>query len=501
MQVQRHQMDFVLFFTVVLLTAAGIITVYSASTLVAIQQYNVPGDFFAKKQLISGVIGLVVMFGISWLPHRMWYKWTLAVMALSLSLLVLVLVPHIGTAQNGGQRWIGSGSLHLQPSELAIIAIVVYLAFFFTKKVTLIHSVKQGLVPALIVVAINFILIFGEPDMGTAMTLLGTSLVVIFASGARVKPLAILMAILIPLLVFLASVASYRSNRLAAWLHPFKHAHDISYQLVQGMTGIAAGGWFGSGFDHSIEKAGYLPYPQTDFIFPVFVEEWGLVGALALLIALGIVVWRGFRIARRSPDRFGSLLCVGLTSQIVISSFINLGAVTGLIPVTGIPLPFISYGGTDLIVNMASMGILLGISRVALSEEPEEDQLADIVSAEDVAELRKIRTASTRPAIIGIELKPVKKRERPVRTGHAEVHRLQPRKHQTPPKTTWRSRKQVATNPPVRPAANADKARPSSSKTTAQPPKTWRDRQANGNDWRPAESNTKKSKRPSRKER
>lgn len=498
-------MDLVLFFTVILLAAAGVITVYSASTVVAMQLYGVPANYFALRQLMAGVIGLAAMYGVSWLPHRFLYKWSLPIMLGNLFLLLLVLVPHVGQKQLGGQRWIGSGSYHLQPSELAVLAIVVYLAFFFTKQVTLLHSVRRGLMPALIVVGINFLLIFVEPDMGTAMTLLGTSLVVIFASGARVKPLAILIGVLAPLLVGLASVASYRSDRLAAWLHPFQHSQDISYQLIQGMTGIASGGLFGRGFGQSMEKAGYLPFPQTDFVFPVFVEEWGLVGAVALLTAFGVLIWRGFRVARRSPDRFGSLLCVGLTSQLIISAFINLGAVTGLLPVTGIPLPFMSYGGTDLIVNMVGMGVLLGVSRVSLDEEPTEDQLADVVPVEAFAERRLLRHAGpARPPVLGLETAPRAPRRA------AEVHPMRPTRQRGQAATAgWRTRRETAAantansrmERAVREPGRRERTAPRYRGETLRPAQSWRERQSRMGTAAPPRDSGKKSKRPKKKER
>ncbi|QSO54236.1 cell division protein FtsW [Alicyclobacillus curvatus] len=447
LQIQRHQIDYVLFSTVILLTAAGVITVFSASTIIALQSH-VPADFYAKKQLISAGVGLFAMVGLSWIPHRVWYRYAVPAMGISLFLLFVVLIPHVGWSQYGGRRWIGHGTLHLQPSELSIIATVIYLSFFFTKKITLIDDFRRGVIPGLIVAGLNVVLIFLEPDMGTAITLLATTLVIVFASGARVRPLVITMAILGPILVGAAVKVSYRSARIAAWLHPFQNTDSQSYQLIQGMTAISAGGWFGRGFDMSLEKMGYLPFPQTDFIFPVFVEEWGFVGAIALVFTFAILIWRGFRIARRSPDRFGSLLAVGITAMIIISTIINLGAVTGLLPVTGIPLPFMSYGGTDLIVNMASVGMLISISRVTLKDEPEADLLADVVSVEDVAELRQRRMPVSKPPVVGLAprrqsdvlRRRAEEQRRTESRQRAEVHRLQPKKAKNDSSGGWRDR-------------------------------------------------------------
>ncbi|WP_054970847.1 putative lipid II flippase FtsW [Alicyclobacillus ferrooxydans] len=550
MQIQRHPIDYLLFTTVILLTAAGVITVFSASTYIALQS-NAPADSYALRQLISAAVGLAGMIGLSWVPHRIWYRYAAPVMGIGLFLLLIVLIPHVGWSTNGGRRWIGHGSFHLQPSELAIIATVVYLSFFFTKQVTMMDNFKRGLMPALVVAGINVVLIFVEPDMGTAMTLLGTSLVIVFASGARVKRLVITMLIVTPVLVIAAMKASYRSARLASWLHPFQHMDSASYQLIQGMTAISAGGWFGRGFDMSLEKAGYLPYPQTDFIFPVFVEEWGFVGAIALIATFAFLVWRGFRIARRSPDRFGSLLAVGLTCMIIISSIINLGAVTGLLPVTGIPLPFMSYGGTDLIVNMAAMGILLSISRVTLAEEPEADELADIVSVEDMEERRERRAPVSKPPVAGLDIVAQRREAEALRRKaeshrkaesrhRAEVHRLRDardsRKQADAGRTSsgggwrsrsaqndsWRARQETAATSRGGSAGTTREAgtrgsgtrgtgarsdsgsRSSSTRSTRQPiptSKSWINRQSGSQTARPTESKDKKTSRFSRKER
>jgi cell division protein FtsW len=458
-QQQRHQMDYVMFFTVLILCGVGVLTVFSASTAVAIQSYGYPPAYFAVRQLIWSGIGLAAMFLVSRISYKFWYKYSALLMAGSWLLLLLVLVPGIGTVANGGRRWIGSGSVHLQPSELAIIVTVVYFAFFFTKQVALIHNFKRGLLPALIVAAITFGLIFLEPDMGTAMTLLATCMVVVFASGARLKPLFILGGALTPVLLGLALLESYRSDRIKAWLHPFQYANNEAYQLIHGLTAISAGGWFGRGFDMSLEKLGYLPYPFTDFIFAIFTEEWGLVGAVALLTTFGVLIWRGFYTARHSPDRFGALLATGLTGMITLKTIINLGAVTGLLPVTGIPLPFISYGGTSLVMNMMAVGVLLSISRYTLDVEPESDQLAEVIPVEDVEQLRDRKLRSEEPEL--------PRRKVSQRKG-ADVHLLRLRRQ---PKSaqigTWRSRQE---------AAATSRRRSQASRPSTTVPLTWRER-------------------------
>jgi len=319
------------------------------------------------------------MIFVSTIPRRVWFRLTVPGLVSNFFLLLLVLVPGIGRSAYGGRRWIGTGSFHLQPSEIAIITTAMYLAYFFTRKAHVLERFKVGLRPALIVVILAFGLIFAEPDMGTSLTLLGTSLAIIFASGARMKHLLVLLGAAVPAMLILALSASYRSSRIQAFVHPFTNAQGSAYQLIQGWTGIAAGGWFGRGFGMSIEKTGYLPFPYTDFIFAVFTEECGFIGAIVLIGLFAIMVWRGLWIARHAATRFEYLLAVGLTCMIAVATFINLGAVTGVLPVTGIPLPFISYGGTSIIVYLGAVGMLLGISRSTLDVEPEADMFADIV--------------------------------------------------------------------------------------------------------------------------
>jgi cell division protein FtsW len=460
LQVKPHDMDYVLFFTVIILCAVGIITVYSASTVIALQA-GVSASSFATKQLLFGLIGLVMCVVISRIPYQFWYRFAVPLTGISGLLLVMVLIPHVGTSVRGGQRWLGGGSMHLQPSELAIISTVIYLAFFFTKKVMYIRNFKRGLLPGLIIAAINFGLIMKEPDMGTGLTLLATSMVLVFGSGARLKPLFVMLGAIAPILVGLALTESYRMHRIQTWLHPFSDPSSTGLQLIQGMTAISAGGWFGRGFDMGIQKMGYLPEPQTDFIFPVFVEEWGLIGAVALMVTFCILIWRGFRIARRSPDRFGALLSVGLTGMFTINAVINLGAVTGLLPVTGIPLPFVSYGGTALVVYLMSMGILLSVSRYTLDVEPEVDHAAEVIAVEDVEHIRG-RKEDKQPLF--------QRRTTATKPRRAEVHPLKPRtERQDAVRETWRSRQEVA-------VAKEPKRKPQKQSQNTHRPATWRER-------------------------
>lgn len=463
-----HQPDYVLYFTIVILSAVGIVTVYSASTDLALQLHKAP-DHYAVRQLLFAIIGLLAMFAFMRIQPRTWYRLAPFLMVVNLSLLVLVKL--FGHTVAGGKRWLGTSSLYIQPSELAIVCIAMYLAFFFTKKVTVLQNFKQGFVPAIIIIMINFGLIFIEPDMGTAMTLFGTAFILLLASGTPLRRVIGLVAMSVPALLYLALSGSYRSGRLLAFLHPFTHQTNASYQLLAGWTAMSAGGWFGRGFGMSLAKTGYLPESNTDFIFPVFVEEWGYVGGIALIITFGVLIWRGFLVARHAPTRFTALYAVGLTSGITMGAIINLGAVTGLLPVTGIPLPFISYGGTDLVVNLAAMGMLVAISRYTVDEEPDVDQLAEVIEVDNFAAAPPTRRRTAPRETVAS----------PRRT--AKVQAIRPKKaDKRTTADTWRSRQETAAASSTRKQSNAA-TKPSGG--------SWRDRQQRAEAWQTSERGQK----------
>lgn len=457
LQGQRHEPDYILLFTVVILCAIGVVTVYSSSTFFALDN-GLAANHYAVRQLIAALVGLICLTALMQVGYHVWYRFAVPSMFLNLGLLFIVLIPGIGISKLGGRRWLGHGSLSFQPSEFAMIILALYLAFFFSKQVMFAMDFRRGLLPALLISGLNFGLIFLEPDMGTALTLLGMALIVAIASGVRLKPLLIIIAGGTPLLIGLALSGSYRASRITAFLHPFPQTAS-TYQLLQGWTAITNGGWFGRGFGMSIEKTGYLPVPHIDFIFPVFVEEWGVVGAAALLAVFGLFIWRGFSIARHSADRFGAVLALGLTSIITVGTFINLGAVTGLLPVTGIPLPFISYGGTSLVMSLAATGMLLSVSRYTLDVVPSTDELAVVIPVDEARRrmaahddrLRDQRRPSKRVAEV-----------RPMRP-----HRSRTSTRQTASHGTWRTRGETPTRAP------RESARTTTGATTA---RRWRDR-------------------------
>ncbi|MBF8377038.1 putative lipid II flippase FtsW [Alicyclobacillus mali] len=385
---ERHQPDYVLFIAVLMLTGIGVVTVYSASMVYDIHQGLSP-DHFAIRQLVAAILGLAAMGSCTFIPYHVWYQHAPRLMLAALGLLLVVMIPGIGHRSLGATRWIGTTSVHIQPSEIALTALVVYLSYLLTRKLPILRDLRRTFRPAMIMVALTIGLVFIEPDMGTALCIFLTAMVLLFAAGVPGKPLGITFGASVLFGLLGARMAEYRSSRLVAFFHPFQHPKSSGYQLIQGLTAIANGGLTGRGFASSVSATGYLPEAYTDFIFAVFTEEWGWLGDLGLLAIFAVVIWRGFHIARYARDRFGSLLAIGLTASVIVQTLINLGAVTWLLPVTGIPLPFISYGGTDLVMNLAAMGILLSVSRETELELPEEDTLADIISVDEIRATRR----------------------------------------------------------------------------------------------------------------
>lgn len=417
MRTERHQPDYILMIAVLMLTGIGIVTVYSASAVIELHS-GTSASHYALRQLGAGIFGLLIFTACTYIPYRIWYKHAPKLLIISILLLIIVLVPGFGRSSHGATRWLGTSSVHLQPSAVAVLVVIVYLSFLLTKRITMLHDWRRTFRPAMVVVLMLTFLVFAEPDMGTAVALFGTAIVILFASGVRLRPLFVTLVVMLPTAYLFAHFASYRSSRISAFMHPFQSQGGSGYQLIQGLTAISNGGLTGTGFDFSVMATGYLPESYTDFIFAVFTEQWGWLGDIGLLAIFAVLIWRGFRIARYARDRFGSLLAIGLTSTIIIQAAINLGAVTWLLPVTGIPLPFISYGGTAIVINLFAMGILMSVSREVGDHVVHEDTIADVISVEDFKSTRTLIRASE---------KIQKKRERP-----AKVTNLSSRRQSSP---------------------------------------------------------------------
>jgi len=368
MLTEKRFPDLWLFITVIILMAIGICMVFSSSYIMAYKWY---GDsyFFLKRQLIYAIIALIAFFFAIYTDYHYYKKFTLPILILSIALLSMVYIPSVGRSAGGASRWVKIGFFSFQPSEIAKFALILYMAESLTRKqVKDIKTFIRGVLPPLIIMLVMFLLILNEPDFSTSLIILGISLIMLFIGGTRVIQLYALIVAAIPLGILILSREEYRRARLLSFLDPWKDPLDSGFHIIQSLLALGSGGIFGIGLAESKQKYFYLPDQHTDFIFSIIGEELGFIGTVVIIILFTILLWRGFRIALDSSDQFGTLLAAGITSMIVFQSIINIGVVTKMIPTTGITLPFISYGGSSLIVNMFCAGILLNISRYKAKE-------------------------------------------------------------------------------------------------------------------------------------
>ncbi|MBX5467644.1 MAG: putative lipid II flippase FtsW [Firmicutes bacterium] len=356
--------DLLLLLTVLLLLALGTLVVFSASAPGALRQYGTP-YYFLERQTMWAVLGVLALAVTSRIDYWRYKRAIVPFFGLSLLLLVAVLIPHVGLEINGSRRWLGAGSFTLQPSELAKLAMVFFFARLFSLHADRLGDFWRGVMPHLAIAAVVFALVLAEPDLGTTIAIAGTFLVMLFVAGVRWRHLLGLGISGIPVLAWAMLGESYRRQRILAFLDPWKHPLGEGFHTIQALLALGSGGILGVGLGFSRQALGYLPEAFTDFIFAVLGEELGLVGTVLVVVLFGILAWRGYRIALRAPDLFGALLATGITTMIVIQALINIGVVTDSLPVTGITLPFISYGGSSLVLSLAGVGILLNISRHA----------------------------------------------------------------------------------------------------------------------------------------
>jgi cell division protein FtsW len=344
------------------LLAVGLIMVYSASAVWADYKFN-DSFFFAKRQMLFAGVGIIAMFFIMNIDYWTWRTWAKVIVIVCFVLLILVLIPGIGNVRNGSRSWIGVGAFSVQPSEFMKIAMIAFLAKFLSENQKAITTLKGGLFPSLGLVFVAFGLIMLQPDLGTGTVMVGTSVVMIFIAGARISHFVGLGLIGIAGFVGLIISAPYRMKRITSFLDPWQDPQDSGFQMIQSLYAIGPGGLFGLGLGQSRQKFFYLPEPQTDFIFAILAEELGFIGGSFILLLFSLLLWRGIRIALGAPDLFGTFLATGIIAMIAIQVMINIGVVTGLMPVTGITLPFLSYGGSSLTLMLMAVGVLLNISR------------------------------------------------------------------------------------------------------------------------------------------
>ncbi|SDH90997.1 MULTISPECIES: stage V sporulation protein E [Alteribacillus] len=355
-------LDTVLLAAVIGLLAAGLFMVYSASS---VWGEFVQGDsfYFLKRQLIFAGVGVAAMIFISKIDYWFWQRWSVVILVICFFLLIAVLVPGIGMVRGGARSWIGAGAFSIQPSEFMKLGMIIFLAHFLMEHHKKITSFRKGMLPSLLLIFTAFGLIMLQPDLGTGTVMAGTCFVLLFVAGARIRHFVFLGALGIAGFAGLILSAPYRIQRITSFLDPWSDPLGAGFQIIQSLYAVGPGGLFGLGFGDSRQKYYYLPEPQTDFIFAILAEEAGFIGAGFVLILFGILLWRGIATALTAPDMFGAFLATGICGMIFIQVLINIGVVTGLFPVTGITLPFLSYGGSSLTLMLVAVGILLNITR------------------------------------------------------------------------------------------------------------------------------------------
>ncbi len=357
---RRRDPDVGLLLIVFVLAAFGIAMCYSASAVYAMQTF---GDafHFLKRQLLWFFAGIVLMLAVQEIDYRQYQNHTGFMLIISFVLLLIVLIPGLGHNAKGSARWIDLFFFKMQPSEFVKIVMVIYLVKVFSSEHGGNHVV-QMLIP-LFIVAVMFVMILIQPDFGTAMDLLFVSVVILFVSGFPFRYIASLAVISIPMFYLLVYQVDYRRDRLVAYFDPWKDRFGDGYHIIQSFIAFKKGGFLGVGLGFGTQKIKRLPEPHTDFIFAVIAEEMGLMGTMVMVILFCLLFIRAVQISLEAPDEFGRLLAVGLGLLITVQAFINMGVVTGVIPTTGIPLPFVSYGGSSFLSSMIAVGILLNISR------------------------------------------------------------------------------------------------------------------------------------------
>jgi cell division protein FtsW len=343
------------------LCLVGLVMVLSASAYTSLQLYGSVWTVFERQVLWMALGGIALWVG-SRVRYDWWRRVRVPLLLATLAMLFAVLVPGVGLVSGGSSRWIGVGLLRIQPSELMKLALVVFVADLLTRRADRTEEAGAVVVPVAVVTGFAALLLLKQPDMGTAMVLVFIAFALLFAGGVPLRYLGRALGGAVALGAVVALAEPYRRARLLSFLHPLSQRNGNGYQVVQSLVGLGNGHLFGLGLGDSRQKWGLLPNPHTDFIFSVIGEETGLIGTLVVLTLFLALAWFGIRAATRAPDRFGMLAALGITAWITVQAVINIGAVIGVLPVTGIPLPFVSFGGSSLVITMFAAGVLVNIA-------------------------------------------------------------------------------------------------------------------------------------------
>ena len=359
---KKKKIDMILFYVTIIIAIFGIIMIYSASSVWA--NYKFGDSFkFVKSQSLFFIVGIFVMLFLSKIDYKIYEKKANLILLICFVLLLLVLIPGIGTVRNGSRSWFGIGGFGIQPSEFAKIGLIIYVSKYLSKNNKIIKNIKKGVLPILAVIAVFFLLIMLEPDFGTGMVIVLTLVVLIFISGVKMSFFVKVGVVGLLGIVGLIIIAPYRMKRIVSFLNPWSDPLGSGYQIIQSLYAIGPGGLLGQGFLNSRQKQFYLPEPQTDFIFSIISEEFGFLGILIVTFFFFLIFYRIVKISLKCENLFAKYLSFGLGIGIIIQALLNICVVIGLIPVTGVTLPFLSYGGSSLLVSLASVGIILNISK------------------------------------------------------------------------------------------------------------------------------------------
>jgi len=354
--------DPVLLISVMVLIGIGLVAVYSASSILAEARY---GDhyYYLKRQTTFCLFGVMLMILAKNINYLLYRKLVYVLLGLSLLLLVLLLVPGLGIKVSGAQRWIKFGFISLQPSEAVKLSLAIFMAYSMSKNVEHMGTFFNGLLPHLLIAAIVIALILLQPDLGTAIIIGMWVLILLFIGGVHLGQLLVLLGLMTPAVFYLISHTAYRLHRWWAFLNPWEDPHGFGFQIIHSFLAFGSGGLAGVGLGNSKQKLFYLPEPHTDFVAAIIAEEAGFIGISILLILFALIVIRGIKIALNAPDLFGSYLALGISCMLAVQVMVNMGVVMALLPTKGLTLPFISYGGSSLVISLISMGILMSISR------------------------------------------------------------------------------------------------------------------------------------------
>lgn len=359
---KNRKFEITLFISVMLISLFGVIMIYSSSYIWAGYKYNDPYKYL-KNQGLFFIIGIFLMIIVSNIDYKKYYKLSNKLLLFCIILLILVLIPGIGTVRNGSRSWFGIGSFGIQPSEFTKLALIIFTSKYLSNNENSMKNFKKGVFPILGLTLIIFGIIMLQPDFGTGTILVMTIIGILFVAGLNIKIFIRFGLVGVIGVIGLIIIAPYRLKRILSFLNPWSDPLGSGFQIIQSLYSIGPGGLFGLGFGNSIQKHFYLPEPQTDFIFSIISEEFGFLGILIISILFLTIFYNSLKISIKCNDLFGKYLAFGITFGMIFQTLLNLSVVVGLIPVTGVTLPFLSYGGSSLLISMASIGILLNISK------------------------------------------------------------------------------------------------------------------------------------------